>query len=95
MAFQSRCETCVYKKPICNFEDDIIRGGPAGHDVVYCFQYKPIKQEMYCIWHDDEEGNWSTACEQLFILAEGTPKENKMKYCCFCGKLIQEVSRNE
>ncbi len=50
---------------------------------------KLIKQ--VCVWQEDENGNWDTDCGDKHILNEGTPSENNMAYCCYCGgKLIEE-----
>ncbi len=39
-----------------------------------------------CEWYFDEiDGCWQTACKQAFVLNDGTPAENSMKYCCYCG----------
>lgn len=44
-----------------------------------------------CVWTEDDSGNWDTGCGQIFIINEGTPKENQFHFCCFCGgKLAQE-----
>lgn len=44
-----------------------------------------------CNWTEDEDGNWSTDCGNAFVLNDGTPIENKMKFCCFCGDQLVEV----
>jgi len=51
--------------------------------------------EMSCIWSCDDEDtkSWETECEEMFILLEGTPHLNGMKYCPFCGKLLVEEER--
>jgi hypothetical protein len=49
-----------------------------------------------CVWTDDTDmqGTWQPSCvdpsEQLWYLDNGSPKENGMKYCCFCGKPLTE-----
>jgi hypothetical protein len=49
-----------------------------------------------CVWKGDDEGNWSTSCGNLYCIIEGTPEENQMKFCCYCGKpLRQELYREE
>jgi len=45
----------------------------------------------YCHWYEDEDGVWHTDCEKMFVLNTGTPTENKMRYCCYCGKNLVEV----
>ena len=39
-----------------------------------------------CDWREDEDGNYWTACGRGFSITEGTPKQNGMKFCCYCGK---------
>lgn len=47
--------------------------------------------EKTCKWvYDEDYDVWETECKQLFCLNEGTPQNNIMKYCPFCGKLISE-----
>ncbi len=42
----------------------------------------------YCTYTLSDE-NWNvyecSYCKELWILSEGTPEENGMKYCPFCG----------
>jgi hypothetical protein len=38
-----------------------------------------------CLWFEDEEGNWWTACDNGFTFIDGGPLENGMKYCGYCG----------
>ena len=46
-----------------------------------------------CNWsqEDDEYGSWETDCGQSFILNDGTPSDNRLKYCCYCGKPLTET----
>lgn len=44
-----------------------------------------------CTWsqksHDDIDCScWHTDCGEEYCLIEGDPKENKMAFCCYCGK---------
>jgi hypothetical protein len=43
-----------------------------------------------CAWNQDEDGNWLTGCNNIFVIIEGTPSENDMKYCCYCGDGLTE-----
>jgi len=44
-----------------------------------------------CTWtYDDLYDYWETSCGESFIITEGDPKENKMVFCPFCGRLIKE-----
>lgn len=42
-----------------------------------------------CDWTDDE-GYWITTCGHEFVINAGSPKDNDMRFCCFCGKEIKE-----
>ena len=48
-----------------------------------------------CIWWqdgDDTSGVYGTSCRHYFNLEDGTPEDNKMQWCCYCGKrLAQEL----
>ena len=46
-----------------------------------------------CTWKmvDSDYNIWETDCGVSFVLEDGTPKENHLRYCCYCGrKLIEE-----
>ena len=52
-----------------------------------------LKKEP-CKWGQDpfielDYGLWNTNCGTEFLLTDGTPGENDMKYCPFCGGLIE------
>lgn len=46
-------------------------------------------ESIKCTWTETEY-YWETSCCEVFIICEGTPKENRMKYCPYCGKVIEE-----
>ena len=41
---------------------------------------------MKCEWTLIDDGTYETDCKEMFSISEGTPAENKMDYCCYCGK---------
>ena len=43
-----------------------------------------------CAWTDDDEGIWHTACGNLHVINDGTPAENSMRYCCYCGGALPQ-----
>ena len=45
-----------------------------------------------CNWAQDgyEPDLWDSDCGQSFYLKEGTPLENKMRFCFGCGKPLTE-----
>jgi hypothetical protein len=51
--------------------------------------------QTVCAWQEDEEGNLDTDCGKCFCMIEGTPPENGMKFCCYCGKLLAFCSYAE
>ena len=46
-----------------------------------------MEQEEFCRW-DGLSGLWITDCGRYYVINEGTPEENGMIYCCYCGKKI-------
>ena len=42
-------------------------------------------------WSADGEGNFDTTCGGLFILLDGDPSDNRMGFCCYCGKPLAVV----
>ncbi len=51
--------------------------------------YMPYKSQI-CEWKEEPD-YWSTSCGQEFVILDGSPSENDMKYCCYCGKDIEET----
>lgn len=43
-----------------------------------------------CVWREDEDGVWWTACGQGFCF-DGTPTEHNHPFCGYCGAAIREV----
>ena len=42
-----------------------------------------------CDWsYDADDDTWDTACGHRFTLIDGTPAQNQMNFCCYCGKPI-------
>ncbi len=58
-------------------------------------ELKPEDCPLFCEWEEDFEGNWESSCQGIFILNEGTPSENKFRFCPFCGLGIKEVLFND
>lgn len=45
-----------------------------------------------CTWkYDKAIDAYDTACGNAFIVGEGTPAENDMKFCCYCGGVLTEA----
>lgn len=59
-------------------------------------QVAEIAQPKQCRWvNDDPDGwnAWETECEATFELNDGTPQDNGMKYCPYCGgELVTDES---
>ncbi len=42
-----------------------------------------------CKWKFDNESDaWETACGNMFVLGTGTPAQNEMRYCPYCGEAL-------
>jgi len=46
-----------------------------------------------CRWADDDDGIWRTECGGAWTLMAGTPTDNGMGWCPYCGRPLVEVSR--
>lgn len=50
----------------------------------------------YCKWVENSDHFWDTSCHNSFVFNEGTPKENDMNFCCYCGEVLkQELYKDE
>lgn len=51
-----------------------------------------------CEWRQqdvlDNSANWDTSCGNIFVLMEGNPTDNSMKFCCYCGKELIHVTND-
>ena len=48
-----------------------------------------------CDWTEDMDGNWETQCGGMFIVEAGSPADNDMKFCCYCGGKLLQCSYQE
>lgn len=44
-----------------------------------------------CEWIEDENGTWDTGCGNAFQITDGTPAENRFKFCAYCGGALVEL----
>lgn len=51
----------------------------------------PILLKPSCQWTEDLDGKWDTACGEMFAFAHGGPKENKARWCQYCGGELVSV----
>lgn len=49
--------------------------------------------EERCCWQQEDwnSGTWFTDCNNAFWLEDGSPEDNKMIFCPFCGKKLRGV----
>ena len=47
-----------------------------------------------CVWTEDtDEGYWQPSCgADPFVLNDGGPVTNKLKFCCYCGRPLVEAT---
>lgn len=48
-----------------------------------------------CEWSpsDEDAGTWSSGCGELYVLIDGAPTDNHMRWCHFCGCRLRERQR--
>lgn len=49
-----------------------------------------MAEQEECGWSCELADYYETDCGKTFVVENGTPSENDMIYCCFCGKRINE-----
>lgn len=50
-------------------------------------------EKVECSWIQEDDPEicyWKTGCGNSFYFTEGTPTDNHMKFCCYCGKLLKQ-----
>ena len=60
-------------------------------------QLKAVKaREEVCEWREDAiDGCWNTTCGNAFVLNDGKPSDNEMRFCGYCGKHLVERAASE
>lgn len=48
------------------------------------------EKDATCTWTEDC-GPYSTDCGHYFETIDGTPADNDMLFCCYCGRRIEDV----
>jgi hypothetical protein len=51
-----------------------------------------------CEWYrdaDPDDDTWATGCGHYFTIIDGTPADNNMAFCTFCGKPLRVVPDSE
>lgn len=51
------------------------------------------KLSTECHWSQDGEDSdiWAAQCGRYFTTNDGSPSDNEMRFCCFCGKPLVEI----
>jgi hypothetical protein len=46
-----------------------------------------------CTWYQEENESdlWLSNCGLYYTITEGFPSENEIKYCCKCGRPVEEI----
>lgn len=47
------------------------------------------EREPPCTWTEDEDGNYNTTCGHTWTFFDGSPSDNGLVFCPFCGKSLQ------
>ena len=44
-----------------------------------------------CLWSraDDDTDVWETTCGHAFTIIDGSPADNQMAFCCYCGRELE------
>jgi hypothetical protein len=74
----------------CDDLDDLLEPMTNGrHEVTPLYtRARPAAGPATCAWSQDgpDSDSWETGCGNYFRLDDGTPVDNDMLHCCFCGK---------
>ena len=56
-----------------------------------CKPSPPTPCSDFCLWTQDSDGNWETACGQMHVFFDGTPHQNNYDFCPYCGKRLTQT----
>lgn len=55
-----------------------------------------MEQTEKCRWREGWEGyGWESECGNVFAVFSGTPAENGMRFCPYCGRHLVEILMEE
>lgn len=59
-------------------------------------ELEAMPRKMTCKWeYDPDLDAWETECDHMFILNDGTPRDNEMSFCPYCGDGLVQVEPKE
>ena len=60
-------------------------------------ELEALQHTKSCEWHlgDYDQNSWISKCGAEFILIEGIPSENGMKFCHKCGRKLIQIEPKE
>ena len=74
--------------PVAGGEEIPIGAGP---DIHLDNEARTVGESSRCEWEWDEtHDKWDSECGNSFQFITGTPTENEMQFCPYCGKQISE-----
>lgn len=82
MAMTSPCQKCGEQISVspCARQSHLAECGHPGNDPDFCHWLA-----------DDTDGSFDTDCGNKFQFFDGTPSENKFRFCPYCGKKIPQA----
>ena len=60
-------------------------------------ELEALQAPKKCEWkmEDSDYNTYKTGCGQYFTLIEGDLKDNDIKFCSYCGGIMNELKENE
>lgn len=76
-----------------NGRDALVDAYQEALDLAQYIRQELEERKRTCTWAQAEADSdcWETTCKNAWCLTDGTPKENKIAFCNFCGKPVEEV----
>lgn len=77
------------------YDNDILHPTKVSEDLraALAQQAEPVQQVKTCAWRDNFDAIYETECGNLHIIDDGSPEDNGMRYCCYCGKELKHEPR--
>lgn len=83
-------EPCIGNNPTCPCQD-----GDACHyrdtETTKAWPVPQAERPPTCRWSraDDDTDMWETTCGKAFTIIDGSPADNQMAFCCYCGRELE------
>lgn len=66
-----------------------------GRALAEALEWERRVEPQCCTWTEDGDGVWETACGEAYCFTDGGPRENRSRFCPYCGKPLAVKAKED